>query len=79
VDGEITAVVDYVSRGDSISFNHTYTNPKMRGHGYAADVVEFAVNDVEKAGTQHILPMCWYVAQWFERHPERSALLAATA
>ena len=76
-DGELFALVDYKVNGDSISFHHTYTNPKQRGHGYAGRVVEFAVNDVAENSSRHIVPMCWYVAEWFDKHPERAALLAA--
>lgn len=73
--GQILALADYSINGNSISFHHTYTQPAQRGHGYAAEVVEFAVNDVEATSDRRILPMCWYVAEWFDRHPERSALL----
>jgi predicted GNAT family acetyltransferase len=75
IDGELVAVVDYVVLGKSISFTHTYTAPHRRGHGYAAEVVEFAVNDVEASGDVRIVPMCWYVGEWFEKHPERAGLL----
>lgn len=71
----IGALVDYTVNGDAISFTHTFTQPSMRGKGYAADVVAFAVDDVEQNSTRHIVPMCWYVAQWFDRHPERATLL----
>ena len=77
IDDAIVAVVDYVINGDSISFNHTFTDPKLRGHGYAAEVVEFAVNDVEATSDRHIVPMCWYVGKWFDEHPERAGLVAA--
>lgn len=73
--GQIVALAEYSINGHSISFHHTYTQPARRGHGYAADVVEYAVNDVETTSDRRILPMCWYVAEWFDRHPERSALL----
>jgi uncharacterized protein len=75
IDGELVAVADYVVNGNSISFNHTYTNPRLRGHGYAGEVVEFAVNDVEVTSDRRILPMCWYVQEWFDKHPERAGLL----
>ena len=77
IDDAVVAVVDYVINGDSISFNHTFTDPKLRGHGYAAEVVEFAVNDVEATSDRHIVPMCWYVGKWFDEHPERAGLVAA--
>jgi uncharacterized protein len=79
VDDTLIAVVDYVVNGDSISFNHTFTNPSYRGKGYAGEIVEYAVNDVEVNSTRHIVPMCWYVGEWFDKHPERGALLAARA
>jgi uncharacterized protein len=75
IDGELVAVADYAINGNAISFNHTFTNPKLRGHGYAGQVVEFAMDDVEKSSERHVVPMCWYVAKWFDEHPERAALL----
>jgi uncharacterized protein len=75
IDDELVAVADYVINGDSISFNHTFTNPKLRGHGYAGEIVEFAMDDVEKTSERHVVPMCWYVGKWFDEHPERAALL----
>ena len=75
IDGELAAVADYRINGDAISFNHTFTNPKLRGNGYAGEVVEFAMNDVEKTSKRHVVPMCWYVGKWFDEHPDRAELL----
>jgi predicted GNAT family acetyltransferase len=75
IDDELVAVADYRINGDSISFNHTFTNPKLRGHGYASEIVEYAMDDVEKTSERHVVPMCWYVAKWFDEHPERASLL----
>jgi predicted GNAT family acetyltransferase len=75
VDGKLAALADYRINGHSISFTHTYTQPHLRGHGYAGEVVEFAMNDVESTTDRKVLPMCWYVADWFEAHPERKGLL----
>jgi len=75
IDGELVALADYRINANSISFNHTYTQPAHRGHGYAGEVVEFALDDVEKSSERRVVPMCWYVAEWFEAHPERAALL----
>ena len=77
VDGELVALVNYSVNGSSTSFTHTYTQPHLRGRGYAADIVEFAVNDVESTSTQRVVPMCWYVEKWFAEHPDRNGLLAA--
>ena len=75
IDGHLAALADYAVNGNSISFHHTYTQPALRGKGYAAEVVAFAIDDVEKTSTRRVVPMCWYVAQWFDEHPERAALL----
>jgi predicted GNAT family acetyltransferase len=75
IDDQLVALADYRINGQSISFNHTYTQPAQRGHGYAAEVVDFAMNDVEQTSTRRVVPMCWYVSQWFDEHPERAGLL----
>jgi predicted GNAT family acetyltransferase len=75
IDGQIVTVLDYADNGSVVSMTRTFTNPPFRGHGYAAVIVAHAVDAVEAQG-KRIRPMCWYVADWFEAHPERAALLA---
>jgi predicted GNAT family acetyltransferase len=47
----------------------------FRGHGYAAQVVEGAVADIEARGGRDVYAVCWYVADWFQAHPEKKPLL----
>ena len=75
VDGALVSAADYVARPGSISFTHTFTDPKQRGHGFAGEVVQFAIDDVEQNSADRVIPMCWYVAKWFDEHPERAGLL----
>jgi uncharacterized protein len=75
IDGELASVVDYTINGKSISFHRTYTPPPYRGKGLAGELVKFAVDDVEKNTDFHVVPMCWYVGEWFDNHPERADLL----
>ena len=79
IDGELVGVLDYSILGSSISLTRAFTVPHRRGKGYAAQLVEYAVDEIEKDGSRHIVPMCWYVADWFEAHPERAALLQRRA
>jgi uncharacterized protein len=79
MDDTIVAVADYNVNGNQISFHHTFTNPNFRNQGYAAEIVEFAIDDVEKNTTYRVVPMCWYVADWFESHAERRELLSRSA
>jgi predicted GNAT family acetyltransferase len=75
IDGDLASAVDYRVSGDAISFTHTFTDPKRRGQGLAAEIVEFAVDDVAATTGYRTVPMCWYVGEWFDRHPERADLL----
>lgn len=76
VDGELVSVLEYADHGRGTVMHHTVTVPKWRGKGHAAQLVEFAVDDVESRGAGPIVPTCWFVADWFAAHPERSGLLA---
>jgi predicted GNAT family acetyltransferase len=77
VDGQMASVVEYSVLGDALSMTRTFTNPNLRGKGLANKIVTFAVDDVERTTNYHVVPMCWYVAQWFDQHPERADLLRA--
>jgi predicted GNAT family acetyltransferase len=74
--GQIVSVLDYADRPDAISFTHTFTNPAYRGRGLAAELVGFAVDDVESTTQKRIVPMCWFVSDWFQAHPARAGLLS---
>jgi predicted GNAT family acetyltransferase len=75
IDGQIVSVLDYRDNGRVVSMTRTFTNPPFRGRGLAAEVVALAVDAVAAEG-KRVRPMCWYVADWFDAHPERADLLA---
>ena len=75
IDGEVVTSLDYADGDDVVSMTRTFTNPPFRGHGYAGEITAHAVAEAEAAG-KRVRPMCWYVAQWFDEHPEKAALLA---
>lgn len=77
VDGQIASVVEYSVLGNALSMTRTFTNPNLRGRGLAGKIVQFAVDDLEQNSSYHVVPMCWYVAQWFDQHPERADMLKA--
>ncbi|GAA5153249.1 hypothetical protein GCM10025768_22640 [Microbacterium pseudoresistens] len=74
-DGVLVSVLDYRDDGRTVALTRAFTIPTFRGHGYAARVVEGAVDDIAAMGDRLIDPVCWYVADWFTAHPERSHLL----
>jgi uncharacterized protein len=79
IGGELVGILDYSILGGTISLTRAFTVPAQRGKGYAADLVAYAVDDIERTSDRRIVPMCWYVADWFEAHPERAGLLQQRA
>ncbi|MEV7693691.1 N-acetyltransferase [Microbacterium sp. NPDC089189] len=76
---DLVSVLDYRDDGRSVSMVRAFTIPTFRGHGYAAEIVDRAVTALEAAGDREVIPMCWYVADWFAAHPERAGILRARA
>lgn len=75
VDGEVVTSLDYSVNGSVVAMTRTFTNPPFRGRGYAGEITAHAVDEAEAAG-RRVRAMCWYVAEWFDEHPERAHLLA---
>jgi uncharacterized protein len=75
IGGEVVTSLDYADNGHVVSMVRTFTNPAHRGHGYAGEVTAHAVREAAAAG-RLVRPMCWYVAQWFDEHPDQAHLLA---
>lgn len=74
-DGQLVSVLDYRDDGRTIALTRAFTIPAFRGNGYAARVVEGAVADIEARGDRRVHAVCWYVADWFDAHPEKRSLL----
>lgn len=72
---DLVSVLDYRDDGATVAMTRAYTVPSFRGHGYAGEVVDRAVAALEHAGDRSVIPVCWYVADWFEAHPERRSIL----
>ncbi|MBF0817728.1 N-acetyltransferase [Microbacterium paludicola] len=76
---ELVSVLDYRDNGRTVALTRAFTNPAHRGHGYAAVITDRAVAEIEAAGDRSVLPVCWYVADWFAEHPERASVLEGAA
>jgi len=74
-DGELIASAEYRVNGDTVAITRVFTRPTHRGQGIAADITEYAVDRIVADGRK-VVPVCWYAAGWFERHPERAGDLA---
>jgi predicted GNAT family acetyltransferase len=76
VGDEVVAVADYRDDGRAVVMHHTYTDPRHRGNGYAARLVEGALDDLRARG-RTIVPSCWFVAEFVDAHPDYRDLVAA--
>jgi predicted GNAT family acetyltransferase len=73
---DLVSVLDYRDDGRTVAMTRAYTVPTFRGHGYAGELVDRAVAELERSGSRTVIPVCWYVADWFAAHPGRSGILA---
>lgn len=72
---DLVSVLDYRDNGSTLALTRAYTVPSFRGHGYAAEVVDRAVTEITADGSRQVVPVCWYVADWFRDHPEHASIL----
>ncbi|WP_336646627.1 GNAT family N-acetyltransferase [Microbacterium sp. USHLN186] len=73
--GVLLSVLDYRDDGHTVAMTRAYTVPAHRGQGHAARVVAGAVADLEARGDRSVDAVCWYVADWFDAHPDKKHLL----
>jgi len=69
------SVLDYRDDGRSLALTRAYTIPTFRGHGYAGELVARVVDELEQRGDRTVIPVCWYVADWFGANPGHETLL----
>jgi hypothetical protein len=75
VDGS-EAVCEYSPAGAGrLNFSHTYVPPELRGKGIADELVRHALDDVLARGLK-VIPSCWFVRVYIDRHEEYKAALA---
>ena len=73
--GDLVSVLDYRDDGRSVAMTRAYTVPAFRGHGYAGQLVDHVVALLERSADRVVIPVCWYVADWFDAHPERAGIV----
>jgi predicted GNAT family acetyltransferase len=76
LDDRVVGVADYKQDGDVRAFTHTGVEPAHRGQGLAAELVDFALGEVQE-GNLRVLPYCWYVHDHISQHPEYLELVPA--
>jgi hypothetical protein len=76
LDGRLAGIADYREAGDALVFPHTEIVPELQGRGLGARLVAGALDDARGSG-RRVVPLCWYVAEFIDQHPEYHDLVAA--
>lgn len=75
IDDEVVGIADYRERDGTLVMPHTEIASDRRGQGLGDVLVQGALDDVRARG-QKVVPACWFVRDYVERHPETADLLA---
>lgn len=68
------AVLNYAQRGDTITFTHTGVPTELEGRGLGSQLVRAGL-DYARENSLKVVPLCWFVAGYIERHPEYKTLV----
>jgi predicted GNAT family acetyltransferase len=64
----------YDVTGNDIAFTHTEVDPREQGKGYAAILVQHALDDVRATSSLRVVPACSYVEHFVQKHAEYEEL-----
>ena len=72
-DGQVAGFAAYQKAQRLVVFTHTEVEPAYEGQGVGGELVRRALEDVRAQGLP-VLPLCPFVQQWMNRHPEYADL-----
>jgi predicted GNAT family acetyltransferase len=72
-----TAFIDYHVKPGAMVFTHTQVPHESEGHGIGDRLVRFALDDARARGVS-VVPLCPFVAEWIERHPDYKDVVKAS-
>lgn len=73
VGDQYVGYVDYVSEPEQVLVTHTVVHSQFSGHGYAAHLVKYVLDDIAASG-KRVVPLCSYVGYFIEKNPEYAAM-----
>ena len=69
LDGALAGFLDYVVKHSRIALIHTEVPKAFEGHGVAAALTRFALDDARQRELR-VIVICPYVRSYLETHPE---------
>ena len=73
--GDEMSRLEYHLRGPSIVYTHTVVPIVLEGHGIAGRLAKEALDYARISGLS-VVPLCPYVADYIEKHPDYGDLVA---
>jgi uncharacterized protein len=73
-DGKLAGFARYARRPGRIFFVHTEIDPAFEGRGLGSQLASAAL-DATRATGGRIVPLCPFIANYVERHPEYADLV----
>ena len=73
-EGTVLGFSQYRVSGDVVVFTHTEVDDAQEGQGLGSRLVRGALDDV-RAGGRRIRPLCPFVKEYVDRHPEYADLV----
>ena len=74
LDDELVGIADYEVAGDHVVIPHTEIVQPLRGQGLGAVLVRGVLDDLRQSG-RGVVPLCWYVAEYIDDHPDYKNLV----
>ena len=76
VDGELAGFAAYQRDGDRVVFTHTEVDDAYEGQGVGSALARSALDDVRATG-RNAVPLCPFIRDWIDKHPDYADLVAA--
>src|SRR4051794_4580855 len=77
LDGTRAGFLDYVVKRDRIALVHTEVPAAFGGHGVAAALTRFALDDARRRDLK-VIAICPYVRRYLEKHPDDMDIVVGT-
>ncbi|MEZ4769509.1 MAG: GNAT family N-acetyltransferase [Caldilineales bacterium] len=76
--GDVVGYITYQTRDGVMRLPHTYVTPAARGQNVAALLTDHALR-AARVQRLRVVPICWYVDRYIQRHPQYHDLLGDPA
>ena len=78
VGGELAGFAEYQLAQRLFVFTHTEVEDRFEGRGVGSAIARAALEDVRDTGTRQVLPLCPFIKEWIDKHPDYQDLLASS-